>query len=95
MNYEQHNETFHYEMEVLKNSLSDPGDTGIPIEHINKMWSATNTLMTELDQLEVMGTNIPSLTIAALKIRALIFIIPERLNIENKAKEVQHDNYDA
>jgi len=91
MNYEQHNETFHYEMEVLKNSLSDPGDTGIPIEHINKMWSATNTLMEELDQLETMGTNIPSLTIAALKIRALIFIIPENLNINNKAKEAQNE----
>ena len=95
MNYEQHDETFHYEMEVLRNSFPDPDITCIPVGHINKMWSATDELMKELDQLETMGTNIPSLTIAALKVRALIFVIPEQLNIENRAQESQHDNYDA
>ena len=55
------------------------------------MWIQSGRLMDELDKLEEMGTNIPSLTMAALKLRAQIFIIPEQLNIESKAQEAQND----
>ena len=91
MNYDQHSETFHYEMEMLKNNLHDPEITCIPMKHIYDMWNTTNKLMKELDQLEEMGTSIPSLTMAALKLRAQIFIIPEQLNIETKAEEAQNE----
>ena len=45
--YEQHNETFYYEMEVLKNSLGDPEITCIPLKHIFDMWNVSNELMKE------------------------------------------------
>ena len=87
--YEQHNETFHFEMELLKQR--DPEITCIPMSHIQKMWDQANRLMKELDQLDARGTNIPSLTISALRLRAMIFSIPENSNIDNKAKEAQHE----
>ena len=95
MNYEQHNETFEYEMEKLKQSLADPEITCIPMSHIHDMYKQANIIMQELDQLDARGTNIPDLTMAALRLRAMIFSIPENLNIDNKAKEAQHDSYDA
>ena len=95
MNYEQHNETFEYEMEKLKQSLADPDITCVPMNHIHNMWNEMNVIMKELDELDDRGTNIPSLTIAAIRLRAMIFIIPENLNLDNKAKEAQHDNHDA
>ena len=91
MNYEQHDETFHYEMKKLEDDLHDPNVTCIPMKHIYDMWMQSNELMKELDQLEEMGTSIPSLTMAALKLRAQIFIIPEQLNIDYKAQEAQND----
>lgn len=90
-NYEQHNETFHFEMDKLEQSLTDPDITCMPTKHIRDMWSQSGELMKELDLLEEMGTNIPSLTLAALRLRAQIFIIPEQLNIDNRAQEAQHD----
>ena len=90
-NYEQHSETFHYEMETLSQNLADPKITCIPMKHLYDMWIQSGRLMDELDKLEEMGTNIPSLTMAALKLRAQIFIIPEQLNIESKAQEAQND----
>jgi len=90
-NYEQHNETFLYEMNKLEQSLPDPDITCMPTKHIRDMWDQSGELMKELDLLEEMGTNIPSLTIAALRLRAQIFIIPEQLNIESKAQEAQNE----
>tara|TARA_R110000824_G_scaffold225801_1_gene413515 strand:- start:888 stop:1175 length:288 start_codon:yes stop_codon:yes gene_type:complete len=95
MNYEQHNETFNHEMERLKESLPDPEIACLPMFHIHEMWNQMSMIMKELDELDDRGTNIPSLTIAAIRLRAMIFIIPENLNLENRAKEAQHDHYDA
>jgi len=87
MNYDQHDETFEYEMAKLKESLADPDLVCIPTRHIEDMWNQASTLLRELDQLESMGTDIPSLTITALRLRALIFIIPEMLNLETKKEQ--------
>lgn len=91
MTYEQHDETFHNEMSQLKEWVSDPELITIPCYHIEKMWVEANNIMKELDQLDAMGTNIPSLTLAALRIKALIFTIPENLNIEHRRERCQYE----
>jgi len=95
MSYEQHNDTFEYEMEKLRKSIvarsGDPEITCIPMSHIHDMYKQANIIMQELDRLDARGTNIPDLTIAALRLRAMIFSIPENLNIDNKAKEAQNE----
>jgi hypothetical protein len=84
--YEQHNETFLYEMDKLRKSLADPDITYIPMVHIQDMWDQANEIMRQLDQLDAMGTDIPSLTISILRLKAMIFSIPENLNIDKKVE---------
>lgn len=91
---DSNDKTFEYEMNILsKNSLT--GRTCIPMDHIRELWAQSTMLARELDQLNAMGTNISSLSNAVIKIRMLIFLIPEQLNIEHKKKEAEHDHYDG
>ena len=92
-NYEQHNETFHYEMEVLKNRSEDPEITCIPLKLIFDMWDVSNKLMSELDQLDAMGTNIPSLTMTALRLRSLIFVIPRISKYRKPCRKCRKGKY--
>ena len=90
MTYEQHNETFHYEMNKLEET--SPFDkVFVPTNHVHEMWALSTELMRELDQLDARGTNIPDLTLTAIRLRAKIFDIPEQRNIEIRAKEAQND----
>ena len=71
-NYEAHSEMFHHEMDVLKSWIADPELVTIPLFVVDDLWKHANEIMEELDRLETMGTVIPSLTLTALRNKALI-----------------------
>ena len=91
-NYEAHDEMFHHQMTELKEWIADPDLVTIPLFVIHELWTHANDLIEELDRLEAMGTVIPSLTLTALRSKALIFSIPENLNISQKEKRSQYEH---
>ena len=53
---------------------------------IEALYEMSKIQITELDQLNSMGTNIKSLTMSVIKMRALIIKIATDLNLEHQAK---------
>ena len=81
MKYDQHSETFHYELD--KADIAND-DIKITPSHLAKIWDEVNELMNQLDQLDAMGTNLPTLTLTVIRLRALISTIPENHNMERE-----------
>tara|TARA_R100000458_G_C8276741_1_gene252132 strand:- start:3374 stop:3655 length:282 start_codon:yes stop_codon:yes gene_type:complete len=91
-NYEAHSEMFHHQMEELKSWIADPELVTIPLFVIDDLWKHANDLIEELDRLEAMGTVIPSLTLTALRNKALIYSIPENLNLSQKEERTRYEH---
>lgn len=79
------NEIFREEISNLKQWITRE-EISIDPKLLEALYKIVNTQIEELDKLNAMGTQIPSLTMSIIQMRALIMKIPTDLNLDNRAR---------
>lgn len=84
------NEIFKEEMNNLKQWVTKEEIFTDP-KLLEALYETVNTQIEELDRLSAMGTQIPSLTLSVIKMRAFIMKIPTDLNLDNQARKSKNE----